>query len=152
MNSKLIGETKTQKKAEQAVARQQKLLENWTEITPSERQDILGTYMQNQIAKAIGISPSEIDMQQSTKHLGIDSLIAVKLRNQLRNDWSVELAAVKFLEDFSLFDLAVLLEELIQNAESNGYIPGLELEAKTKEKDLQQVTEISDGDWLEGEI
>lgn len=152
MYSKLIGGIEQNKKANLAVAKHHDILERWTEITPSERQEILGNYILVRIAKAIGISPSEIDIQQSTKHLGIDSLIAVKLRNQLRSDWSVDLAAVKFLEDFSLYDLAVLLEELIQNAKSNTYIPGLELEAQTKEKGSGRATEISDGDWLEGEI
>ena len=152
MYSKLIGQTEPQKEVEQVVAKYYELLEQWAEITSRERQEILGTYMRLQIAKAIGISPSEIDMQQSTKYLGIDSLIAVKLRNKLRTDWLVDLAAVKFLDDFSICDLVILLEEQIKNAKSNTHIPGLKLEQEIQEKDREPMTEINDDDWLEWEI
>lgn len=154
MYSKIIGETEPQKEVEQAAAKHHELLERWAKTTSRERQEILGTYMRIQIAKAIGINSSEIDMQQSTKYLGIDSLIAVKLRNQLRTDWLVDLAAVKFLDDFSICDLVILLEEQIKNAKSNTHTPGLKLEQEIQEKDREKfsVTGINDGDWLEGEI
>ena len=152
MCSKLIDEIEKDKKVDWAAAKHHEVLEKWAEINPSERQEILGIYIRFQIGKAIGIDPSEIDMQQSVKYLGIDSLIAVKLRNQLRSDWSVDLAAVKFLDDFSLCDLAVLLEEQIRNMEPNSWVSDLALEKEAKDKDWEPVTEINDGDWLEGEI
>ena len=154
MNSKLIGEAEAQKKLEHTVAKYHELLGRWAEITPSKRREFLGNYMQNQIAKAIGISPSELDMQQSLKYLGIDSLIAVKLRNQLRTDWSVELATVKFLDDFSLWDLVILVEEEIEKTKSNTYISGLELQQEEQQKDTPHpsMTKTNDDNWLEGEL
>ena len=139
MYSKLIGETEPHQELEQTVAKHHELLERWAEIIPKERQEILGTYIQNQIAKSIGISPSELHMQQSLKYLGIDSLIAVKLRNQLRDDWSVDLAAVTFLDDFSITDLVMLVDKQIENAH---------------EQDMGNFNSrvINDDDWLEGEL
>lgn len=123
MHSTLIDEAELQEKE------YHELLERWAEILKSEREEILGAYMRSTIATAIGISPSEIDMQQSIQYLGIDSLIAVKLRNKVRNDWLVDLAAVKFLDDLTVSGLIILMDEQIENFH-----------------------EQNDEDWLEGEI
>ena len=139
MYSKLISETEPQKEVEQTVTKRHDILEKWAEITTSECQEILGAYMQKKIAEAIGISPSELDMQQSLKYLGIDSLIAVKLRNQLRTDLSVDLAAVNFLDDFSVANLVMLVEQQIKNAYE-------------QDRENLNLRTINDDDWLEGEL
>ena len=131
MHSTLIDEIELQKEVEHTVAQYHKLLERWTEIIKSERQEILGVYMCRTIAKAIGISPSDVDMQQSIQYLGIDSLIAVKLRNKVRSDWLVDLSAVKFLDDFTIANLVTQLDEHIEHLNSQA---------------------VNDDDWLEGEI
>ncbi|MEO1375820.1 MAG: acyl carrier protein [Cyanobacteria bacterium J06635_10] len=139
MHSKLIGETEPQQEVEQIVANYHELLERWAEIDTRERQEILGDYIRRTIAKAIGISPSDLDMQQSIKYLGIDSLIAVKLRNKVRTDWLVDLAAVKFLDDFTVANLVMLMDEQIENA-------------REQDKETPNSAAINDDDWLEGEI
>lgn len=131
MHSTFIDEIKQQKEVEHTVEKYHQLLETWTEITPKQRQEILGVYICHNIAKAIGISPSDVDLHQSIQYLGIDSLIAVKLRNKVRNDWLVDLAAVKFLDDFTIANLVKLLDEQIEHNYSQA---------------------VNDDDWLEGEI
>lgn len=139
MHSKLIGEIESQEELEHAVVKPYEFLERWAEFTTSERQEFLGAYMRLKIAKAIGISPSELDMQQSIKYLGIDSLIAVKLRNKVRTDWLVDLAAVKFLDDFTVANLVMLVDEQIENALS-------------QDKENLNSKAINDDDWIDGEI
>ncbi|GAA6615384.1 acyl carrier protein [Scytonema sp. NUACC26] len=139
MHSKLISETDPSKEVETTVTKRHEILERWAKVTTSERQEILGAYIQKQIAEAIGISPSELDMQQSLKYLGIDSLIAVKLRNQLRTDLSVDVAAVKFLDDFIVADLVMLVEQQIENAYE-------------QDRENLNLRTINDDDWLEGEL
>ena len=139
MDSKLISEAEPQKEVEQTIAKHHDILDRWAQTTTRERQEILGVYMCRTIAKAIGISPSDIHMQQSLKYLGIDSLIAVKLRNQLRTDWSVDLAAVKFLDDLSLSNLVMLVEKQIENAHQ-------------QDRENPSLRMIDNDDWLEGEL
>ncbi len=139
MHSKLIGEIESQEIEEQTVAKYHELLEKWAEIDTSERQEILGAYMALHISKAIGISPSDINMQQSIKYFGIDSLIAVKLRNKVRTDWLVDLAAVKFLDDFTVVNLVMLVDEQIKNALS-------------QDRESLNPKAINDDDWIDGEI
>jgi acyl carrier protein len=88
------------------------------------------TYIQEEIAKVIGIETSDLDVEISLNYLGLDSLIAVKLRNKFRKELSVDVPAVKFLEDTNVASLAILVEELSAKAESK----------------------IDDDEWLEGEL
>lgn len=92
---------------------------------------IFTTYIQDEIAKVIGINTSQLDVEISLNHLGLDSLIAVKLRNKFRKDLEVDIPAVKFLEDTNVASLAILVNELSENANS-----------KIENND----------EWLEGEL
>ncbi|QMS86757.1 acyl carrier protein [Nostoc edaphicum CCNP1411] len=89
------------------------------------------TYIQDEISKVIGIDTSELDVEMSLNYLGLDSLIAVKLRNKFRKDLEIDIPAVKFMEDTNVASLANLVYELSQNAESK-------IE--------------NDDEWLEGEL
>ncbi|NEP55457.1 MAG: amino acid adenylation domain-containing protein [Symploca sp. SIO2G7] len=118
-----IGDTELRKEVEPSTTQQHKLLLRREEITVSDRVALLSTYLQEQIAKAIGISASDLDVEQSFKYLGIDSLIATKLRNRLRTGLEVDVPAVKFMEDFTVASLAELLSEQLENAQSSTSIP-----------------------------
>lgn len=130
MHSEFVDETELQKAAGQVSVQEHTILQQLAEATANERQAILTAYIQEQIAQAIGISASELDVQQPFNFMGIDSLIAVKLRNRLRTDLEVDLSAVKFMEDSNVASLATQLNEQLL----------------TKDK------AVSDDDWLEGEI
>ncbi|NER27105.1 MAG: amino acid adenylation domain-containing protein [Symploca sp. SIO1C4] len=93
------------------LAQQYEPLQRLTEITASQRQALLIVYIQEQVAKFIGISASELDIQQPLKYLGIDSIIATKLRNRLRNDLAIDVPAVKFMEDSSIASLVTLVDQ-----------------------------------------
>lgn len=134
--SEFIGEAKLQKEVEQMSGQEPKFLQQLTEATASERQAMLIAYIQEQIAKAIGISASELDVQQPLNYMGIDSLIAVKLRNRVRTDLEIDVSAVKFMEDSSVASLATQLNEYLL-AEDREHFQG---------------KAMSDDDWLEGEI
>ncbi|NEO98571.1 MAG: amino acid adenylation domain-containing protein, partial [Symploca sp. SIO2E9] len=101
------------------VAQRHKLLQRLTEVTANERQSLLEAYLQEQVAQVIGISVSELDVQQPLKYLGIDSLIAAKLRNRLRTDLAVDIPAVKFMEDSSIASLVILVNQQLNNSSSN---------------------------------
>jgi acyl carrier protein len=88
------------------------------------------TYIQEEIAQVIGIETSDLDVEMSLNYLGLDSLIAVKLRNKFRKELSVDVPTVKFLEDTNVANLAILVDELSANAE----------------------LKIDDDEWLEGEL
>ena len=78
---------------------------------------MLQSYLSEQVARALGLSPSKLDLQQSLSELGLDSLMAVELKNRIAVDLKVNVPVVKFLQGFSV-DQAVtqVLEQLATEA------------------------------------
>jgi aryl carrier-like protein len=95
MHSNIMGETE----ADQILIQQHDLLQRLTQGTAIESQALLTTYIQEQVAQAIGISASQLDIQQPLNYMGIDSLIAVKLRNRLRPSWDEQKATLMDASD-----------------------------------------------------
>ncbi|AFZ26072.1 phosphopantetheine-containing protein [Cylindrospermum stagnale PCC 7417] len=162
MHTEFVRETELQKETEHVLTQQHELLPRLAQTTTNERQAFITAYLQEQIAKAIGISTCELDVQQPLNHMGIDSLLAVELRNRLRTDLKVDIVAVKFMEDTSIASLAMQISELLTTNAPSGLFASLQ-KAHTLNQDSQKVdpaenrehfnqTAISEGDWLEGEI
>ncbi len=84
---------------------------------PAERRQLLQSYLSEQVARALGLSPSKLDLQQSLSELGLDSLMAVELKNRIAVDLKVNVPVAKFLQGFSV-DQAVtqVLEQLATEA------------------------------------
>jgi myxalamid-type polyketide synthase MxaE and MxaD len=84
---------------------------------PAERRQLLQSYLSEQVARVLGLSPSKLDVQQPLSHLGLDSLMAVELKNRIAVDLKVNVPVVKFLQGFSV-DQAVtqVLDQLAAGA------------------------------------
>jgi hypothetical protein len=86
-------------------------------LAASERRGALKSYLAEQTAKVLQLSAKEIDVRRPLNSLGIDSLMAVELRNRIETDLSVGVPIVSFLEGGSLSDLLErLLGELPDSA------------------------------------
>jgi acyl carrier protein len=85
---------------------------------PAERRLLLQSYMSEQVARALGVSPGKLDPLQPLSQLGLDSLMAVELKNRIALDFRVNVPVVKFLQGFSV-DQAVtqVLEQLAEAAD-----------------------------------
>jgi acyl carrier protein len=69
---------------------------------PAERRQLLHSYLRDQVARVLGLSPSKLDVQQPLSRLGLDSLMAVELKNRIAVDLEVNVPVVKFLQGFSV--------------------------------------------------
>jgi myxalamid-type polyketide synthase MxaB len=63
---------------------------------------LLHSYLSGQVARVLGLSRSKLDVQQPLSHLGLDSLMAVELKNRIAVDLEVNVPVVKFLQGFSV--------------------------------------------------
>jgi myxalamid-type polyketide synthase MxaE and MxaD len=84
---------------------------------PTQRRQLLQSYLSEQVARALGLSPSKLDPQQPLSQLGLDSLMAVELKNRIAVDLKVNVPVAKFLQGFSV-DQAVtqVLDQLATEA------------------------------------
>ena len=72
---------------------------------------LLENYIREHLARAMGASPSRLDTQQSLLNLGIDSLIAVEVRNRINEDLGVNISLAKFMQSASISALAASIAE-----------------------------------------
>jgi NADPH:quinone reductase-like Zn-dependent oxidoreductase/SAM-dependent methyltransferase/short-subunit dehydrogenase/acyl carrier protein len=75
------------------------------------RPALLEGYIRDHLARAIGASPSRIDPQQSLLSLGLDSLIAVEVRNRINSDFGLNVPLAKIIQSASVRALAGYLAE-----------------------------------------
>ncbi len=103
------------------------------ESPPDQRRLVLTTYLAAQVAKAVGLpSPDGIDPDQRFMDLGIDSLIAIELRNRLQSNLGVDIPLQNFAGATSMAQLVSLLLEQLALARVATVIPS-RIEEETEE-------------------
>jgi acyl transferase domain-containing protein/NADPH:quinone reductase-like Zn-dependent oxidoreductase/SAM-dependent methyltransferase/acyl carrier protein len=80
-------------------------------VPPEERKKILSTHVLKEIALIMGTSLSSLDVDQPMINLGIDSLMAIELKNRVEIDFGIQLNATQFLAGLTLSGMIDLLYE-----------------------------------------
>jgi acyl carrier protein len=70
----------------------------------------------DKVARVLGTSPDRLDANTTLLQLGIDSLMAVELRNWLEAELQVDLPIVELMRSPSVMGLAELLAERLEPA------------------------------------
>jgi len=80
---------------------------------PAARLQLLRSYLSEQVARVLGLSVSRLDVEQPLSNLGLDSLMAVELKNRIAVDLGVNVPMVKFLQGPSVAQAATqILDQL----------------------------------------
>jgi acyl carrier protein len=103
----LGGESATEDGRATATSRVRDILEADEAALPS----LLEIYIRDHLARAMGASPARIDVQQSLLNLGLDSLIAVEVRNRINVDLGLNVPLAKFKQSVSVRALAAFVAE-----------------------------------------
>jgi acyl transferase domain-containing protein/aryl carrier-like protein len=112
---------------------------------PHERQTLLETYLREQLARVLGLSPSKLDVRQPLNRLGLDSLMAVELKNRIELDIGVLIPMVRLLQGPSLAQIAgQLAEQLEAGAEAVRPAPAAAAPPVAAADLLAKVDEMSD--------
>jgi acyl transferase domain-containing protein/NADPH:quinone reductase-like Zn-dependent oxidoreductase/aryl carrier-like protein len=86
---------------------------------PEQRSGMVEALLHDKVARVLGTSPDRLDGDRPLLQLGIDSLMAVELRNWLEGELRVDLPIVELMRSPSLTGLAaILVERLGEGAES----------------------------------
>ncbi|MBA2682237.1 MAG: SDR family NAD(P)-dependent oxidoreductase, partial [Ktedonobacteraceae bacterium] len=138
-------EDKTAEQAQQAISMHEQL----AEADPTRQQTLLEDFLRQQIAQVLRMVPSKIDRHTSFRILGLESLVAVELRNRLENNLGVALPVtivwtyptVQTLAEYLLIKLTSELVEEETTAEIE--------EAQAQHSDNQQLRESTDASNME---
>jgi acyl carrier protein len=88
------------------------------------RPALLEGYIRDHLARAIGASPSRIDPHQSLLSLGLDSLIAVEVRNRINSDFGLNVPLAKIIQSASVGTLACYLAERLTEQDGDAAADG----------------------------
>ncbi|MEW5989538.1 MAG: acyltransferase domain-containing protein, partial [Chloroflexota bacterium] len=110
-----------------------------TAAGPDERLEMLESYLKQEVAKVTRLSVSRLDAGQPLTRLGLDSLMAVELKNRIEGDLGVEVPLVAFLEGVSIAELSSQVADGIESA------PAM---AAAELLDVAELWEMEDWDGL----
>jgi amino acid adenylation domain-containing protein/thioester reductase-like protein len=92
-----------------------------SEVEPARRTVVAGDYLQASVARILGLPLERLDRTAPLDSLGLDSLMAVELRNAVERDLGLTLPVVNFLQGPSVNDLVdQLLDHLASAAALTG--------------------------------
>ncbi|WP_414584621.1 MupA/Atu3671 family FMN-dependent luciferase-like monooxygenase [Scytonema sp. PCC 10023] len=74
-------------------------------VPPEEREQFLSEYFREQVSKTFKLSVSQLDIHQSLLNVGLDSLIAIELRNKIETELGIVIPIVTFLQGLSIAQL-----------------------------------------------
>jgi len=110
---------------------------------PEEREEIVQTYIREQVARVLGASASKLDADRPLNELGLDSLMGVELRNRVEGDLPLSLPMRELMQSPTINSLArAILGQLTTSA--SGSQDTSSLPQETTEQLSARVDQLSD--------
>ncbi|WAN69944.1 SDR family NAD(P)-dependent oxidoreductase [Moorena producens JHB] len=119
----VVETTETQLKEENTETDNNGILTQLEAVSYEEKQKILRAHLQAEVARVLGITTSEIDVEENLVLMGVDSLMVVELRSQFQRKLKVDIPISKLTEEFTIAALSTeILSTLTTPATFADYI------------------------------
>ena len=89
-----------------SAAESMRIKDQLAQTSEEEHEKILIDFIRNVFAGVLKMNPSQLDIQQPLSTMGLDSLIAMEMRNRIRSELDVDVPMAKFVGEISVLDLA----------------------------------------------
>jgi acyl transferase domain-containing protein/NAD(P)-dependent dehydrogenase (short-subunit alcohol dehydrogenase family) len=96
------------------------LLRGLKDLPFTERQDRVLACIRGQVANVLRLAPDDVDVGQPLNKMGLDSLMAMELRNRVRVDVGLDVPIITFLEEISVADLGAQLNRRLDEPKRAG--------------------------------
>jgi aryl carrier-like protein len=81
--------------------------------TEDERPGLLASFLQAELARVLEIEPDSLDVDAPLTHIGMDSLMALEVKNRVETTHGIELPIVELIEDPTISNLATQVAGLL---------------------------------------
>ncbi|MGK7886311.1 MAG: SDR family NAD(P)-dependent oxidoreductase, partial [Crocosphaera sp.] len=115
--------------------------------SPEGRLDVFTGYLQQQICLALKLAPDQINLNSSLNMMGMDSLMAMELRNRVKTDLKIDIPVSQIMAGQNTVEIAHYLEEKLSESAVNSQIEKMSettIEQLTEEALLNNLNELSD--------
>ncbi len=92
-------------------------------LAPAKRQKMLEDFLQRQAARVLGMDPARLALDQPLDTLGLDSLMAIELKNTLETKLGVNLQIANLLQGPTISSLVAEVLEHLDSPEPTNEIP-----------------------------
>lgn len=117
-----------------------------------ERAALLQTYLTNQVAHVLGLPAAKLNLQQSLQHLGMDSLMALELKNWAEVELGISVPMVQFLQGPSIAQLTTLVLAQLADQPETSEQPAGTAQPASAGSVLAQVEANDTEDWEVGAL
>ncbi len=97
------------------------------EMTPIESQQTIFAHLQRTLGHMLGKAPVTIESQQVLINLGLDSLMAMELRNRVKHDLGIDIPVMQILRPQSITDLVNWMSQHIVEKAVSTTLPPAQL-------------------------
>ncbi len=120
---------------------------------PAQRLQLIQSHLTELVARVLGLPASKLDIEQPLSNLGLDSLMAVELKNRIAVDLGVNVPMVTFLSGPSVAQAASQLLHLLTSetpgssaplASANGHAQGQQANGGIDAHLLEKLDQYSD--------
>jgi acyl-CoA synthetase (AMP-forming)/AMP-acid ligase II/acyl carrier protein len=91
-------------------------------LQPEQRESLLTSYLQQQVARVLRVSPNRVKPQQPLSTFGLDSLMVLELKNRLEVDLGIPICAADFFQGASVTQIATQAIALMDDSAPTGPI------------------------------
>ena len=97
--------------------------ERLREVSDANRAEIVGEFLLAQLSGVLQIPPSSVPVDEPLTQLGLDSLMAVELRNRIEKGLGIAVPVVRLLQDFSVTTLGTFVVEQMAGMTAAAQLP-----------------------------
>ena len=126
--------------------REESAVRSLADAAAEPRTASLEDLLREKVARVLGTSPERLDIDKPLLNLGIDSLMAVELRNWIEKELQINVPIMELMRSPSLSRLTHSLRELSPNTESKTTPPQPTEPPQTTEDLLTKIEDMSDED------
>ena len=123
-------------------------------MDPAQRRQTLTDKLQSEAARVLRLPPAELDVTRPLNQFGLDSLMALELKNRMQSQWGITVPLVSILSGPSVAGLVSILETLVDaaeepadnvsaNASEDGFTRNI-IDSKSAHQLLDRLPQLSD--------
>ncbi|HRI84532.1 MAG TPA: SDR family NAD(P)-dependent oxidoreductase [Ignavibacteria bacterium] len=109
--TKYFGVSESKQTIETDIMSGDNFIERLEAANDEEQTELLINYFKEVISNIMGLDTSDLDNEQPLNTLGLDSLMAIELKNKVNMELGVDLNLVRYMEETGIIHLAAELKE-----------------------------------------